>query len=194
MYKAIAERRSVRKLYVETLVKRGDITVEEAETALNDFNSKLQGALDETRASAPETIRVPRPPAPIGVLPHVPTGVDRATLDRIFAHLTDYPAGFAPHPKLVKQFEVRAQQYAKDADVDWATGEAMAIGSLVLEGTPYESVTAAANETHIQRVHVIAAPGSAPAGSERVDIRFWVEDLTTGARAFKDTIFNGRAN
>jgi 2-oxoglutarate dehydrogenase E1 component len=140
MYKAIAERRSVRKLYVETLVKRGDITVEEAETALNDFNTKLQGALDETRASAPETIRVPRPPAPIGVLPHVPTGVDRATLDRIFTHLTDYPAGFAPHPKLVKQFEVRAQQYAKDADVDWATGEAMAIGSLVLEGTPVRLV------------------------------------------------------
>ena len=140
MYKAIAERRSVRKLYVETLVKRADITVEEAETALNDFNTKLQGALDETRASAPETIRVPRPPAPIGVLPHVATGVDRATLDRIFAHLTDYPAGFAPHPKLVKQFEVRAQQYAKDADVDWATGEAMAIGSLVLEGTPVRLV------------------------------------------------------
>ena len=33
-YKAIAERRSVRKLYVETLVKRGDITLEEAEQAL----------------------------------------------------------------------------------------------------------------------------------------------------------------
>jgi 2-oxoglutarate dehydrogenase E1 component len=50
MYKAIAERRSVRKLYVETLVKRGDITVDEAEQALSDFQSKLQVALDETRA------------------------------------------------------------------------------------------------------------------------------------------------
>jgi tetratricopeptide (TPR) repeat protein len=36
MYKAIAERRSVRKLYVETLVRRGDITVEEAEQALHE--------------------------------------------------------------------------------------------------------------------------------------------------------------
>ncbi len=52
MYKAIAERRSVRKLYVETLVKRGDITVDEAEQALSDFQSKLQVALDETRAQA----------------------------------------------------------------------------------------------------------------------------------------------
>ena len=37
MYKAISDRRSVRKLYVETLVRRGDITIEEAEQALSDF-------------------------------------------------------------------------------------------------------------------------------------------------------------
>src|SRR6476619_1598820 len=54
MYKAIAERRSVRKLYVEALVKRGDISVEMAEQALADFQHKLQVALDETRAHAPQ--------------------------------------------------------------------------------------------------------------------------------------------
>ena len=53
MYKAISERRSVRKLYVETLVKRGDITLEEAEQALVDFHDKLQVSLDETRSHAP---------------------------------------------------------------------------------------------------------------------------------------------
>lgn len=136
MYKAIADRRSVRKLYVETLVRRGEITVEDAEAVLADYQGKLQGALDAARATAPETIRVPKPPEPVGVLPHVETGVDRAVLDRIFHHLTDYPEGFAPHPKLVKQFEVRAQQYLSQHDVDWATAEALAIGSLVLEGTP----------------------------------------------------------
>jgi 2-oxoglutarate dehydrogenase E1 component len=140
MYKAIADRRSVRKLYVETLVKRGDITVEEAERVLEDYQSKLQIALDEARATAPGDVRVPKPPAPVGVLPHVATGVDEATLNGIFNHLTDYPEGFAPHPKLVKQFEVRAQQYSSQRDVDWATAEALAIGSLVLEGTPVRLV------------------------------------------------------
>ena len=53
MYKAIAERRSVRKLYVEALVKRGELTVEEAEGALADFQNKLQVALDQTRATRP---------------------------------------------------------------------------------------------------------------------------------------------
>ena len=136
MYKAIAERRSVRKLYVETLVKRGDITLEEAEQSLADYQGKLQGALDIARAGKPEPIKVPPPPTPIGVVPHVATGVDRAILDGIFNHLTEYPEDFAPHPKLFKQFQLRAQNYQTQQDVDWATAEALAFGSLVVEGTP----------------------------------------------------------
>jgi multifunctional 2-oxoglutarate metabolism enzyme len=136
MYRAIAERRSVRKLYVESLVKRGDITLDEAETALNDFQSKLQVALDETRAHAPEKVKVAKPPRPRGVLPAVPTGVDRTVLDRIFDQLTSYPDGFTVHPKLGRQFAARAKQYDETGMVDWATAEAFAIGSLVLEGTP----------------------------------------------------------
>jgi len=135
MYKAIAEHRSVRKLYVEALVKRGELTVDEAESALQDFQSKLQVALDETRAHAPETIKVAKPPKPVGVLPHVETGVDRALLDGIFDHLTAYPEGFTPHPKLIRQFEARAKLYHDSNLVDWATGEALAVGSLVTEGT-----------------------------------------------------------
>jgi 2-oxoglutarate decarboxylase len=136
MYKAIAERRSVRKLYVEALVKRGDITVEEAEQALADFNDKLQTALDATRARAPEVPKVPKPPKPLGVLPHIPTGVERGVLEKIFHQLTAYPEGFTPHPKLARQFEARTKQFETDHDVDWATAEALAIGSLVLEGHP----------------------------------------------------------
>ncbi len=136
MYKAIAERRSVRKLYVEALVKRGELTVEEAEGALADFQNKLQVALDQTRAHAPEVVKAPKPPKPVGVLPHVATGVERGRLDTIFDHLTEYPADFTPHPKLVRQFETRAKTYHEGGEVDWATAEALAIGSLVLEGTP----------------------------------------------------------
>ena len=136
MYKAIAERRSVRKLYVETLVKRGELTVEEAEGALADFQTKLQAALDETRAHAPEVVKAGKPPKPIGVRPHVETGVAREVLDGVFDHLTNYPEGFTPHPKLVRQFETRAKTYHEAGEVEWATAEALAIGSLVSEGTP----------------------------------------------------------
>ena len=135
MYKAIGERRSVRKLFVEALVKRGELTLDEAEETLADFQRRLQVALDETRQSAPAPTRAAKPPAPQGVLPHVVTGVDRAVLDEVFDHLTAYPPGFTPHPKLVKQFETRAKLYHEGGEVEWATAEALAFGSLVLEGT-----------------------------------------------------------
>ena len=133
MYRAIDQRRSVRKLYVESLVKRGDITLEEAEQALTDFHDKLQVALDETRSHDPGEITAAKPPSPLGVLPHISTGVDRAVLDSVFAQLTDTPEGFTIHPKLARQFDARAKMYA-DGEVDWALGEALAIGSLVAEG------------------------------------------------------------
>ena len=133
MYRAIAEHRSVRKLYVETLVKRGDITLDEAEQALDDFQGKLQVALDETRAQSPPAIKAARPPKPVGVLPHIETGVERTTLDRIFHHLTEYPESFTIHPKLAKQFDARAKLY-EQGEVEWATAEALAFGSLLLDG------------------------------------------------------------
>ena len=52
MYALIEAKRSVRKLYTESLVRRGDISLEEAEKALDDFSARLQAALDETRAEA----------------------------------------------------------------------------------------------------------------------------------------------
>ena len=135
MYKRIDARRSVRKLYMEALVKRGDITVEEAEAALDDFQHRLQSALEETRTHAPpkDTRAKPQPPA-LGVLPHVDTGIPREEIDTVFQALETTPEGFTVHPKLAKQFETRARMFA-DGEVDWALGEAMAFGSLLYEGT-----------------------------------------------------------
>jgi 2-oxoglutarate dehydrogenase E1 component len=134
MYKAIAEKRSVRKLYVEHLVKRGDISLEVAEQTLQDYQSKLQSALDETRSHAPEKVKVPKPPTPIGVLPPANTAVSKELIERIFYQLTNYPEGFNTHPKLVRQFEAREKAYQTDGDFEWGVGEALAIGSLLSEG------------------------------------------------------------
>ncbi len=134
MYKRIDARRSVRKLYTEALVKRGDISIDEAEKALEDFSARLQTALVETRADKPEdeVIALPVPPA-VGVLPHVETGVPKETLDRIYAGLSSVPEGFQIHPKLAKQFDTRTKM-VEAGEVDWATAEALAMGSIVLDG------------------------------------------------------------
>ena len=52
MYDLIEARRSVRKLYTESLIARGDLTMEEAEAALRDYQQQLERAFTETREAA----------------------------------------------------------------------------------------------------------------------------------------------
>ena len=139
MYALIDAKRSVRKLYTESLVRRGDISLEEAEQALDDFSARLQAALDETRAEAEA-----EPPAPVPVLPEfvvpdldvpaVPTGIDATLLAKVAEAVRTVPEGFVIHPKLARQFEQRDKAVA-DGEVDWALAEALALGSLLVEGT-----------------------------------------------------------
>jgi 2-oxoglutarate decarboxylase len=135
MYRKIDQHRSVRKLYMEALVNRGDITLEEAEAALEDYRKHLDEAFEATKESSPPAGAEGRRLQPIGVLPSIETGVDRATLDRILERVTTWPSDFTPHPKLAKQLERRRDLLAND-QADWALGEALAFGSLVLEGVP----------------------------------------------------------
>jgi len=106
----------------------------EAEAALNDFSRRLQAALDETRASAPpKPTALPPAPPPAPVLPAVATAVPAEHLQRVADALVDFPDGFSVHPKLVRVFEARAKLWAA-GEVDWAMGEALAYGTLLLEG------------------------------------------------------------
>jgi 2-oxoglutarate decarboxylase len=135
MYKRIDAKRSVRKLYTETLVKRGDITIDEAEQALDDFQARLQTSLEHTRGSKPaEEFQALAPPPPIGVLPHVDTAVDKGVLERIYGVMSTPPEGFTVHPKLERQFAARDKMFA-EGEVDWALAEALSFGSMLLEGT-----------------------------------------------------------
>ena len=134
LYQLIKEHRSVRKLYTEALVRRGVLTLDEAEEALVDFSRRLQAALDETRATAPpKPVSLPPAPPPAPVLPPIPTGVSVETLQCVVDALASAPEGFAVHPKLVRVFDNRAKLWAA-GEVDWALGEALAYGTLLLDG------------------------------------------------------------
>ena len=134
MYQLIDAKRSVRKLYTESLVRRGDITMEDAEKALEDFQARLQIALDETRqATPPQSPSLAPPPVPPEPEAPLPTGVDRGVLDELAVDVARVPDGFTVHPKLVRQFEQRAHM-AAEGEVDWSLAESMAFGSLLLDG------------------------------------------------------------
>jgi 2-oxoglutarate dehydrogenase E1 component len=65
----------------------------------------------------------------------VPTGVSPDVLDRIADAIGTFPEGFTPHPNLIKTLQARRENVKGRKAVDWGTGEALAFGSLVLEGT-----------------------------------------------------------
>ena len=138
MYKAIDERRSVRKLYTEALVKRGDITLEEAEQALDDFQSKLQVALDETRAARARAGQGRQAAdAASACCRTSTTGVDRARRStRIFDHAHRLPGGLHDPPEARPASSRPAPSCTtRAARSTGPPAEALAFGSLLLEGT-----------------------------------------------------------
>jgi multifunctional 2-oxoglutarate metabolism enzyme len=133
MYGLIREHRSVRKLYTERLVRRGDISIQQAERFLEDYEGRLELAFDETKQATPPEVPLAIEPVERGVLPSIATGVERSHLDRIAAVQFEVPDGFTRHPKLDRIFR-RAQQRYEAGEIDWAMGETLAFGSLLLEG------------------------------------------------------------
>jgi 2-oxoglutarate dehydrogenase complex dehydrogenase (E1) component-like enzyme len=133
MYALIDAHRSVRKLYTEQLINRGDLTLEEAEAAFADFRRRLDQAFEETHQSGPPTgevraILVPDRPV-------VATAVPRDVLAKVVDGITNRPDGFTVHPKLERILQAHRVAFDRD-EVDWSLAEAAAFGSMVLEGTP----------------------------------------------------------
>ncbi len=134
MYKLIEQKRSTRKLYTEALIGRGDITVEEAEDVLRDYQSQLDGSFNAVHNVEPDTDPNFKEPMPQEAN-EINTAVSADILHRIAATQISAPAGFVMHPKLAPQLAKRNDMLT-EGTVDWATGEMLALGSLLLEGHP----------------------------------------------------------
>ena len=136
MYDLIEQKRSVRKLYTESLIGRGDITIEEAEQVLRDYQQQLERVFTEVReaSSQPsEWTTVPDyPDKPAG---ETQTAVSAEVLKRIADAYVTPPDGFTVHPKVMPQLQRRAAAIT-DGPIDWGTGEILAFGSLLMDGRP----------------------------------------------------------
>ncbi|WP_318201434.1 multifunctional oxoglutarate decarboxylase/oxoglutarate dehydrogenase thiamine pyrophosphate-binding subunit/dihydrolipoyllysine-residue succinyltransferase subunit [Streptomyces sp. SCL15-4] len=135
MYDLIDKKRSVRKLYTESLIGRGDITLEEAEQALQDYQGQLEKVFTEVREATSQPVaddvRAPQDGFPVAV----PTAVSSEVVKRIAESQVNIPDTITVHPRLLPQLQRRAAM-VEDGTIDWGMGETLAIGSLLLEGTP----------------------------------------------------------
>jgi 2-oxoglutarate decarboxylase len=148
MYNLIEAKRSVRTLYTEALVGRGDITAEEYEASHQDFQDRLERAFAETHAAQTGSMPIitndshavsdlERPESQQDDLVGEPetTGVDEKVIQAIGDAHNNPPAGFSVHPKLQAMLKKRVEM-SRSGSVDWGFGELLALGSLLLEGTP----------------------------------------------------------
>ncbi|MFF5634373.1 multifunctional oxoglutarate decarboxylase/oxoglutarate dehydrogenase thiamine pyrophosphate-binding subunit/dihydrolipoyllysine-residue succinyltransferase subunit [Streptomyces sp. NPDC012825] len=136
MYNLIDKKRSVRKLYTESLIGRGDITLEEAEQSLQDFQGQLEKVFAEVREATTATsssVHVPDAQAEFPVA--VTTAVSQEVVKRIAESQVNVPDRITVHPRLLPQMQRRTASI-DDGTIDWGFGETLAIGSLLMEGTP----------------------------------------------------------
>jgi 2-oxoglutarate dehydrogenase E1 component len=119
-------------LYTSSLIERGDLSQEEAEQALQDYQAQLERVFTETR----EALKEPLESKPVTVVEypaHVDTAISEETLKRIVDSQVALPERISVHNRLQPQLQRRAKM-VQDGTIDWAMGETLAFGSLLLEG------------------------------------------------------------
>jgi 2-oxoglutarate decarboxylase len=188
MYSLIENKRSVRKIYTESLIGRGDISVEEAEQALRDYQGQLERVFAETREAVAgstdqgtgEGIEPPsEQKASVGS--GRPTAVDLEVVKRIADAHVAMPDGFTVHPKLMPLLQRRAAM-ASEGAIDWAMGELFAFGSLLLEGKPIRMAGQDSRRgTFVQRHAVLTDKATGDewvplANLDEGQARFWIYD------------------
>jgi len=148
MYNLIEAKRSVRTLYTEALVGRGDITQEEYDEAHRDFQVRLEQAFAETHDAQTGSIPVvsedggavdglERPSAQRDDSEREvhETAVSEEVVRLVGDAHANQPEGFTVHPKLQQLLTKRAEM-SRSGGIDWAFGELLAIGSVLVEGKP----------------------------------------------------------
>jgi len=142
LYDLIRKRESVREGYLRHLLALGEITRDEADEIITRRRAELERELSVARSGEysplPDTLGGGWKGYTGGAErdeTEVPTSLARERAVSIIESLTAIPRGFRPHPKLDRFFAHRKEMAAGTRPLDWATAEALALGSLSLEGT-----------------------------------------------------------
>jgi 2-oxoglutarate dehydrogenase E1 component len=145
LYKRISAHLAVTKLFKDRMLQSGVLTAEESETLETEFRNRLEVALGEVRTSGvtskhdfhrgfEESTAIFQPPYSHQ---EPETRVSKELIDLIVSRMTQVPEGFMVQPQVKKLFlDRRRNQHLAGGPYDWAFGEALAFGSLLVEGTP----------------------------------------------------------
>ena len=139
MYNLIEAKRSVRTLYLESLVGRGDITREEFEQSNTDFQARLEQAFTDVHEAMSKPVELQARPIGIGTtasdhpeFKHE-SAIKSEVVELIGNAHSNLPPSFNVHPKL-QQLLTKRVEMSREGGIDWGFGELLALGSLLVEG------------------------------------------------------------
>jgi 2-oxoglutarate dehydrogenase E1 component len=142
MYRAIARQKTTRTLYAERLAAEGVVPADEGKAMWDEFARAMEDANQAAQAYKPNKAdwleghwAGLRPAEAEVERQEEATAVPEATLKQIGMALSRVPAGFELHPRIARQLEAKQAMLESGQGIDWATGEALAFGSLLLEGS-----------------------------------------------------------
>ncbi|MBV8330319.1 MAG: 2-oxoglutarate dehydrogenase E1 component [Verrucomicrobia bacterium] len=145
LYKRIHAHPAVTKIFKDRMLTSGVLTADEAQTLEQEFRAQLETALGHVRTSQvtsqfefhrqfEDSTAVFQPPYSHR---EPETRVSKELIDSVVAGLTRLPEGFTIQPQLKKlALDRRRNQHQGGGPYDWAFGEALAFGTLLVEGTP----------------------------------------------------------
>ncbi len=156
MYRIIKEHASALSLYSEQLKKDLVLTEEDFKKRVEKRLEELQKAYEQAAAGYKEKVDWFRGNWKGLELPEkksVQTGISKKQIETILKKLTEIPDSFKPHSKLPRLLDAKKKMRETGKGLDWATGEALAFGSLLMDGTPVrlsgqDSVRGAFSQRH----------------------------------------------
>src|SRR2546427_54019 len=138
MYRKIAQHVPASRQYAERLVREGALDEPALENLESEISRRLNEAHRRARSDASVNGEVPLGGAWQGLEWAgddwtAATAVPAAVLEGVVRAAARVPEGFHPHPKVAKLMSDRVAMMSEDR-IDWGAAEALAVGSLLLEG------------------------------------------------------------
>ena len=142
MYKAIRDLKTTRTLYAEKLAAEGVLTAEGATKMWDDFSAKLEESYSAAKDYKPNKAdwleghwSGLKQPEDKTEWTDGPTAVTLQELRHIGTVISQVPEGFNVNSKIARQLEAKRMAVVETGEgIDWATGEALAFGSLLIDG------------------------------------------------------------
>jgi len=142
MYRRIKDHPSTRQIYAERLAREGVIGPDDGEAMVTDWLARLDADFAASKSYKPNKADwLEGAWSGLDVVHGYgarrgETAVDMKTLGEVGAALGAVPEGVNVHRKIVRQLHAKAKMFETGQGIDWATGEAMALGTLLLDGHP----------------------------------------------------------